>query len=95
MEDQVQDFVPEQDLASDKIADLVEYLALSLVDYPEELTIDVTDSADNACLIELSVAPDDVGKIIGRRGRIIKAIRTLAYALGAKSELNVEVEVLG
>lgn len=95
MEDQVQDFVPEQALASDRVADLVEYLVLSLVDYPEELSLDLTESEDNSCLIELSLASDDVGKIIGRRGRIIKAIRTLAYALGAKSELNVEVEVLG
>ena len=85
----------ETQLPSDAVADLVEYLVASLVDHPEELSIDVTDRDDNSCLIELGVAEDDIGKIIGRRGRVIKAIRTLAYAMGTRYNLSTEVEVLG
>lgn len=80
---------------SDAVADMVEFLVLSLIDKPEELTVDVTDRDDNSCLIELGLAEDDIGKIIGRRGRVIKAIRTLAYALGTRYDLSTEIEVLG
>ncbi|MDO5044196.1 MAG: KH domain-containing protein [Coriobacteriia bacterium] len=80
---------------SDQIAELVEYLVVSLVDEPDEVAIDITDSDENTTLIEVSVSEDDIGKIIGRKGRIIKAIRTLAHACGARKEINCEVEVIG
>lgn len=78
---------------SDQIADLVEYLVVQLVDDPDEVTLDVIDS-NNASRIEVSVASDDIAKVIGRHGRTIKSIRTLARALAARLETSVEVEVL-
>ena len=78
---------------SDQIADLVEYLVVQLVDDPDEVTLDVIDSND-ASRIEVSVASDDIAKVIGRHGRTIKSIRTLARALAARLETSVEVEVL-
>ncbi len=84
----------EEELASDRVADLVEYLVASLVDDPEALSIEVTDSPSSS-LIEVHVAPGDVGKVIGRHGRVIKSIRTLARACGARVDLVADVEVIG
>lgn len=95
-ETQTADFLtPEdQELASDKVCDLVEYIVAGLVTDADEVRLDVTDSEGSA-LIEISCAEQDAGRIIGRRGRTIKAIRTLARALGSRLGTTVEVEVLG
>ena len=81
-------------MPSDKVADLVEFIVCGLVDDEDAVTLDVTDSASGS-LIEVSCAEEDAGRIIGRRGRTIKAIRTLARALGQRVGTEVEVEVLG
>ena len=81
-------------MPSDKVADLVEFIVCGLVDDEDAVTLDVTDSASGA-LTEVSCAEQDAGRIIGRRGRTIKAIRTLARALGQRLGTAVEVEVLG
>ena len=67
---------------------------VQLVDNPDEVSLEVIDGADSS-VIEVSVADGDVAKVIGRHGRTIKAIRTLARALAARLETSVEVEVLG
>ena len=81
-------------MLSDRIADLVEYLVVQIVDDPASASLEVIDG-DAASTIEVSVAEGDVAKVIGRRGRTIKAIRTLARALAARLDTAVEVEVLG
>lgn len=81
-------------LPSDRVADLVEYLVCGLVDDEDSVSLDVTDTEGSA-LIEVSCAEQDAGRVIGRRGRTIKAIRTLARALGQRVGVSVEVEVLG
>lgn len=83
-----------EELLSDRIADLVEYLVMSIVDEPDAVSLEVIDRED-ASTIEVSVADSDVAKVIGRHGRTIKAIRTLARALAARLGTAVEVEVLG
>jgi predicted RNA-binding protein YlqC (UPF0109 family) len=72
---------------------LVQSIVASLVDEPEQVKIESSQS-DDALVIEVHVAPDDVGKVIGRQGRIIKAIRTLtraasSYAGGSRIEVEV------
>lgn len=79
---------------SDRIADLVEYLVVSIVDDVDAVSLEVIDG-DHASVIEITVAEADVAKVIGRHGRTIKAIRTLARALAARLGTSVEVEVLG
>lgn len=83
-----------EEMPSDKVADLVEYIVCGLVDDEDAVSLDVTDS-DSGSLIEVSCAEADAGRIIGRRGRTIKAIRTLARALGQRVGTSVEVEILG
>ena len=83
-----------EEMPSDKVADLVEYIVCGLVDDEDAVSLDVTDS-EGSSLIEVTCAEEDAGRIIGRRGRTIKAIRTLARALGQRVGTSVEVEVLG
>ena len=84
----------DEELVSDRIADLVEYLVVSIVDDTDSVSLEVIDG-EASSTIEVSVADDDVAKVIGRHGRTIKAIRTLARALAARLGTSVEVEVLG
>ena len=84
----------EQELPSDRVADLVEYIVCGLVDDEDSVSLDVTDG-DEGALIEVSCSEEDAGRVIGRRGRTIKAIRTLARALGQRVGTAVEVEVIG
>ncbi len=84
----------ELEVVSDRIADLVEYLVVCIVDDADAVSLEVIDGTDSST-IEVSVAADDVAKVIGRHGRTIKAVRTLARALAARLGTSVEVEVLG
>lgn len=83
-----------EEMPSDKVADLVEYIVCGLVDDEDSVSLDVTDS-ENGSLIEVSCSEEDAGRVIGRKGRTIKAIRTLARSLGQRVGTEVEVEVLG
>ena len=73
--------------------ELVEVIAKSLVDNPDEVVVTQTESG-NDLLIELKVAPSDMGKVIGRQGRIAKAIRTVVKAASSKSDRKVVDEIL-
>ncbi len=74
------------------IKDMVEYIAQSLADKPE--AVRVSESVgDTVIMIELNVASEDMGRLIGRKGRTINAIRSLARILAAKMEMKVTVEI--
>ena len=74
------------------MVELVTFIAKSLVDKPEE--VEVKESADGqALLIEVKVAADDVGKIIGKQGRIAKALRVAVKAAATKAGKKVVVEI--
>lgn len=73
---------------------LVRYLIESLVDKPESASVTAV-SGDGTVKFEIVLDTEDVGKVIGRGGRIIKAIRTLARAAGSTEGLMVDVEVMG
>jgi uncharacterized protein len=73
---------------------LVRYLVTSLVEDSDSVSVTVSDT-DESVTFEVAVGADDVGKIIGRQGRIIKAIRTLVRAAGTSGGKQVEVEVAG
>ncbi|MBU0573588.1 MAG: KH domain-containing protein [Candidatus Margulisiibacteriota bacterium] len=73
--------------------ELVEYIVKALVDKPEEVNVQET-LGETVTIIEVSVSSDDVGKVIGKEGRIANAIRTVAKAAGAKQKKRVSVEIL-
>ena len=73
--------------------ELVEVIAKSLVENPDDVVVTQTESG-NDLLIELKVAPSDMGKVIGRQGRIAKAIRSVVKAASSRSDKKVVVEIL-
>jgi predicted RNA-binding protein YlqC (UPF0109 family) len=76
------------------LEELVEYLARGLVDQPDEVRV-VRAERDGNVVLELHVAPDDVGKVIGRQGRIARALRTIVRASGARSNERALLEIVG
>ncbi|MBU0599809.1 KH domain-containing protein [bacterium] len=73
--------------------ELLEYIIKSLVDNPSEITINQIES-EKTTIFELKVAKDDVGKVIGKQGRIIKSIRILLNAAAIKYNKRTVLEVL-
>lgn len=80
------------ELAED-IVGLVEVIVTPLIEFPDELQIESSIEGDGI-IVEMRVNPEDAGKVIGRQGRVIKAIRTLARAAASKDGVQVEVELL-
>ena len=73
--------------------ELVEVIAKSLVDYPNEVVVTQKET-EKAIILELRVAQADMGKVIGKQGRIAKAIRAVVKAAASKVEKKVIVEIL-
>ena len=72
--------------------ELVEVIAKALVDHPDQVTVKETERED-AIVVELSVAPTDMGKVIGKSGKIARAIRSVVKAASVQSEKKVIVEI--
>ncbi|MCY4554753.1 MAG: KH domain-containing protein [Candidatus Poribacteria bacterium] len=73
--------------------DLIEYIVKSLVDYPDEVVVrEVT--GETVVIIELTVTEEDLGKIIGRYGRTLKAIRSVLYTAGLQANKKVILELI-
>jgi predicted RNA-binding protein YlqC (UPF0109 family) len=75
------------------VVELVEYIAKSLVDHPESVTVNQVEG-EQSIILELKVDPEDMGKVIGKQGRIAKAIRTVVKAAAAKDGKRVVVEII-
>ncbi|MCI8427675.1 MAG: KH domain-containing protein [Lachnospira sp.] len=72
--------------------ELVEVIAKALVENPNEVVVKETEK-DRAIIIELKVAPSDMGKVIGKSGKIARAIRSVVTAASSKSDKKVIVEI--
>mgnify|MGYP000453762335 CR=1 FL=1 len=75
------------------MVELVKFIAQSLVDHPDQVDVQRVEN-DDVITIELRVAPDDMGKVIGKQGRIAKAIRTVVKAASLKEKKKVTVEII-
>lgn len=73
--------------------DFVEYVAKSLVDEPDNVEVNVIEG-EKSTILELRVAADDIGKVIGKNGRIAKAVRTILNATASKTGKRVVLEIL-
>ena len=72
--------------------ELVEMIASALVDNPDEVVVTETET-ENESVLKLSVAPADMGKVIGKQGKIAKAIRTVVRASASKSDKKILVDI--
>jgi predicted RNA-binding protein YlqC (UPF0109 family) len=82
-----------EELAVDQMKDLIEYIAKSLVDEPEAVEVTAVEG-ERTIIYELTVAPTDLGKVIGKDGRTARAIRTLLAATSAKMRKRAVLEIL-
>jgi predicted RNA-binding protein YlqC (UPF0109 family) len=76
------------------VAELLEWIARRLVDEPDAVRVE-TEEREDAVVFHLYVAPDDVGKVIGRRGRLARALRSLVRAAGARADRRFLLEIAG
>ena len=74
------------------MVELVEYIAKSLVDNPEKVVV-TSSKRDNQVDISLLVASEDMGKVIGKQGRIAKAIRSILKAISMKEEIEINLDI--
>jgi predicted RNA-binding protein YlqC (UPF0109 family) len=75
------------------VKEVLEYIARALVDEPDSVEVTEVES-ERAIVLQLRVAPDDMGKVIGKRGRMAKALRSLVRAAGTKRGVNTLVEIV-
>ena len=75
------------------MAELLAYLARQLVDEPDAVRVE-TEEREDTTILFLHVAPDDIGKVIGRAGRIVRALRTIMRAAGARAHTRVVLEIV-
>ena len=73
--------------------ELVVDIAKALVDDPDKVVVNVSE-ADGEIVLKLTVAPDDMGKVIGKQGRIAKAIRTVVRSVANKEKVKVSLEIV-
>ena len=74
--------------------DLLEFLARALVDHPDEVSVEGFDEDDGTIVLEIHVADDDVGKVIGRGGRTVSSLRTVMRAVASRRDERVLVDVV-
>lgn len=74
--------------------EVLEIIAKSLVDYPEQVDVKEINNEGQTVTLELRVAESDMGKVIGKQGRIAKAIRTVVKAAASRENKKVAVEIL-
>ena len=73
--------------------ELVKVIAMALVDHPDQVVV-TEEETEKAIVVELKVSPEDMGKVIGKQGRIAKSIRTVVKAASTKDDKKVVVEIL-
>ena len=75
------------------LKDLVEYVVKKLVDHPDQVSVSEING-EQSTIIELRVAPEDLGKVIGKEGRTARSIRTLVHAAASKDHKRAVLEIL-
>lgn len=83
--------MPEQ---TEDIVGLVDAVVRPLVEFEDDLDIQAIETEEGGILVEIRVNEEDAGKVIGRQGRVIKAIRTLSRAAASRTGMSVEVELI-
>ncbi len=94
---ELDDVAVDDDNAGNRIAGAtarvsLEYIVKAIVDDPASVVIDVEES-NNGIMLRVHTAPDDKGKVIGRRGRVAMAVRTVVRAVGSRDDTNVTVDI--
>jgi len=76
------------------VREVFEYIAQNLVDEPDGVEVEEFEEDDGTVVIEITAAPDDMGKIIGKNGRLARALRQIARALGTREGVRTNVDIV-
>ncbi len=81
------------ELFRETMKDFIEYLVKNIVDEPDQVQINLIES-ENQTIVEINVAKEDLGKVIGKKGKIIQSLRTLAMTIGARLGQRFQLEII-
>lgn len=76
------------------MTELIRFIALALVDQPDQVEVEAIDEGTRGMVVELTVAEEDLGKVIGKQGRTARALRTVLAAASSKQRRRVTLEIL-
>jgi predicted RNA-binding protein YlqC (UPF0109 family) len=84
----------DDDLPGDRAAAVIEHIVLSLVENKENAEVEVVETGDNSIELHVHADPDEIGRVIGKKGRVVQAMRRIARAIGSVEDVNIGVEVI-
>lgn len=84
----------DDDLPGDRAAAVIEHIVLSLVDNKDNAEVEVVETGDNSIELHVHADPDEIGRVIGKKGRVVQAMRRIARAIGSVEDVNIGVEVI-
>ena len=82
------------ELLGDRAAAVIEHIVQSLVDNKDSAEVEVVETGDNSVELHVHTDPDEIGRVIGKKGRVVQAMRRIARAIGSAEDVNIGVEVI-
>lgn len=84
----------DDDLPGDRAAAVIEHIVQSLVENKANAEVEVVETGDNTVELHVHTDPDEIGRVIGKKGRVVQAMRRIARAIGSAEDVNIGVEVI-
>lgn len=84
----------DDELLGDRAAAVIEHIVQSLVDNKDKAEVEVVETGDNSVELHVHTDPDEIGRVIGKKGRVVQAMRRIARAIGSVENVNIGVEVI-
>ncbi len=84
----------DDDLPGDRAAAVVEHIVQSLVENKDKAEVEVVETGEDSVELHIHTDPDEIGRVIGKKGRVVQAMRRIARAIGSAENINIGVEVI-
>jgi predicted RNA-binding protein YlqC (UPF0109 family) len=84
----------DDELPGDRAAAVIEHIVQSLVDNKDKAEVEVVETGDDSVELHVHTDPDEIGRVIGKKGRVVQAMRRIARAIGSAEDINIGVEVI-
>lgn len=84
----------DDELPGDRAAAVIEHIVQSLVDNKDKAEVEVVETGDDSVELHVHTDPDEIGRVIGKKGRVVQAMRRIARAIGSAENINIGVEVI-
>lgn len=81
-------------LAGDRAAAVIEHIVQSLVEHKDKAEVEVVETGENSVELHVHTDPDEIGRVIGKKGRVVQAMRRIARAIGSVEDVDIGVEVI-